>query len=90
MQDSLKGNVTAFENKNTISALNGVNRINTGYTKTQYISNIPGSQWVVLSAASWDAREQPAMAVFNNKIWLLGGKNGSGSYLNDIWTYTEP
>jgi len=44
-----------------------------------------GTNWAqVITAAPWSGRQGHQCVVFNNKIWLLGGNDGS--YRNDVWS----
>lgn len=47
-----------------------------------------GSAWVqVKQSAPWQARNAFASAVFDNKLWLMGGAlNSSFSVVNDVWS----
>lgn len=47
----------------------------------------PGAAWdQVTNAAGWSKRSGHVAVVFNNKIWLMGGMDGSTYYcLNDVW-----
>ncbi|MGX5816927.1 Kelch repeat-containing protein [Chitinophaga lutea] len=48
-----------------------------------------GITWTrVTAAAAFPARTHPAVFVFQNKIWVAGGKDASG-YLNDIWNSAD-
>lgn len=43
-------------------------------------------QWTeVTSSANWSERAYHATAVFDNKLWVVGGLNASG-YQNDVWS----
>ena len=45
-----------------------------------------GLTWTpVLLAAPWGARSEHQMVVFNNRLWVIGGKAADGTVLNDIW-----
>ena len=45
-----------------------------------------GLTWTpVLSDAPWGARSEHQMVVFNNRLWVIGGKAADGTVLNDIW-----
>jgi hypothetical protein len=38
--------------------------------------------------ASWSARMGHAVLVFNNEIWVMGGRDSAGNTLSDIWKTT--
>ena len=43
-----------------------------------------GREWTkVLDKAPWSARTSMAHAVYDDRMWILGG--GSGNHLNDVW-----
>ncbi|HNR34431.1 MAG TPA: hypothetical protein PKO36_04580, partial [Candidatus Hydrogenedentes bacterium] len=44
-----------------------------------------GIQWSLLTEhAPWSPRYEHTSAVFDGKLWILGGRSSSG-YLNDVW-----
>lgn len=45
-----------------------------------------GGAWENQGAAQWDARMGHAVIVFENKIWMMGGRDEAGNALNDVWT----
>ncbi len=48
-----------------------------------------GITWTeATSAPDWDARTQQSAAVFDNKMWILGGLSQDSVHLNDVW-YSE-
>ncbi len=52
-------------------------------------SSTDGAAWTqVTSAAAFPARSNPAVFVYNNKLWVVGGKSGS-TYLNDVWSSSD-
>ena len=56
----------------------GSNRFNDVW----YSSN--GASWTqATSSAGWTGREGPTSVVFDNKMWVMGGYDGS--YRNDVW-----
>ena len=50
----------------------------------------PGSVWTQAPTPSWPGRGSHSSAVFDNKIWVMGGiiGPGSGNTANDVW-YTS-
>jgi len=44
-----------------------------------------GADWTeATSSAAWSARSGHASVVFDNKMWVIGGSDSSGTY-NDVW-----
>lgn len=41
------------------------------------------------ATADWSGRYQPAVAVYNDKMWILGGWNNSAGLKNDVWYSTN-
>lgn len=63
---------------------------NTGYLLT---STVPTSSsqatWVqtnITGTAPWKIRADFACVVFNNKVYISGGQDNAGTYLNDVWS----
>ncbi|MEO9022869.1 MAG: DUF6242 domain-containing protein [Ginsengibacter sp.] len=53
-------------------------------------SSSDGTTWTVATTgAAFIPRTEPAVFVYDNKIWLVGGKDNSGNYLNDVWNSTD-
>ena len=49
-----------------------------------------GTTWTVATtSASFIARTEPSVFVYDSKIWLVGGKDNSGNYLNDVWNSSD-
>jgi hypothetical protein len=49
-----------------------------------------GTTWTSINAnPAFIARTEPAVFVFNNKMWIAGGKDNSGNYLNDLWNSAD-
>jgi hypothetical protein len=46
-----------------------------------------GINWTqVTASADFIPRTNPAIFVYKNKMWVVGGKDNGGNYLNDVWT----
>ena len=55
-------------------------------------SSSDGITWTQATAsAGWSARDNHASVVFDNKIWVMGGRDGAGSSTNhnDVWSSTD-
>lgn len=46
----------------------------------------PQKIWQQCREADWPARMGHAVLVFQNKIWVMGGRDEAGNALNDVWT----
>ncbi|GAA3513480.1 hypothetical protein GCM10022393_29090 [Aquimarina addita] len=81
--------ITEFNNALWIS---GGSALNSSITKSNNIyTSIDGKSWSLVTAnASFPERTYQIMFTLDNKMWLIGGSNGStiGNVYNDIW-YTE-
>jgi hypothetical protein len=50
-----------------------------------------GATWTqATAAAAFTARFKHDSAVFNNKIWVIGGTDNSSNNLNDVWYSPAP
>ncbi len=53
-----------------------------------YDDNVPeiNKIWIQeTAAAAWDVRNLPALAVYDNKMWLMGGLKQATTLLQDVW-----
>ncbi|MHA4808442.1 DUF6242 domain-containing protein [Flavitalea flava] len=67
----------------------GGNTASQGTAYNDVWSSPDGAAWTkVTAAAAFPARSNPAVFVYDNKIWVAGGKSGS-TYLNDVWNSTD-
>ncbi len=48
-----------------------------------------GINWRSVTSNQFDGRVGHTLTVFDNKIWLIGGVNNSGTFLSDIWSSTD-
>ncbi|WP_298314544.1 kelch repeat-containing protein [uncultured Aquimarina sp.] len=48
-----------------------------------------GINWVSVTSDLFEARYRHTLTVFNNEMWLIGGKNNSGDLLSDIWRSSD-
>lgn len=52
-------------------------------------AGMPGGDWIQATAAApWSARRMHATAVYNNKMWVMGGIS-SGTNKNDVWSTSD-
>jgi hypothetical protein len=73
-------------------AIGGSRLVNDG--KSKYLSvmhdvwrSTDATQWeLVASAAAWEARSFHASLVFQDKIWIIAGRNQTESSLCDVWS----
>ena len=78
-----------FDNKIWVMGGNIDGRNDVNEFKNDVWSSADGRHWEVVSAsAPWSPRENHASVVLNNRMWLMGGYDGS-SELNDIWWSTD-
>ena len=67
----------------------GGNTASQGTAYNDVWSSTDGTTWSnVTTAAAFPARSNPAVFVYNNKIWVAGGKSGA-NYLNDVWNSSD-
>lgn len=53
-------------------------------------SSSDGTTWTEVTAnADFDARTAAAGIVFNDKMYIIGGQDGSGTLLNDVWSSSD-
>lgn len=68
----------------------GGNTASTGTPYNDVWSSPDGAVWTsVTTAAAFPARSNPAVFVYNNQIWVVGGKTSGGVYLNDVWKSSD-
>jgi hypothetical protein len=49
-----------------------------------------GMDWTrVSAAAAWAARSRFGIIVYQDKIWIFGGRDGNGNNLNDVWSSAD-
>lgn len=77
-----------FGNTNTPGVpLNDVWSSSDGITWTEVLSNFSADHGT--PNGFFVARTHPAVFVHNDKIYVAGGRNSSGTLLNDVWTSTN-
>ena len=76
-----------FDNK--IWVLGGMSNDSGSYLNDVWYSS-DGANWTeaTTAAAKWSVRNRFPSVIFDNKIWVLGGKLTSGTQANDVW-YSE-
>ncbi len=55
-------------------------------------SSSDGITWTQMGNGPWSARDTHSVAVFNNKLWILGGQSSNGTsfyQLNDVWSSSD-
>jgi hypothetical protein len=61
-----------------------------GYGLNDVWSSSDGINWTQETAsAAFPARYDFEAAAYNNKLWLMGGINSSGTYFNDVWSSSD-
>lgn len=74
-----------------------------GWNGTSYLNDVwcsaDGANWYDTttggqcggtSAASWSGRNAPASVVYQNRIWVMGGKTGTSNWASDVWSSAPP
>lgn len=73
---------------NAYPAFGNTNAPGTAYNDVW--SSTDGTTWTqATAAAAFNARTNPAVFVYKNKMWVVGGMDNGKNYLNDIWTSTD-
>lgn len=83
-----------FKNKlwviggNAYPAFGNTNSPGTAYNDVW--SSADGTTWTQATAAApFNARTNPAVFVYKDKIWVAGGMDNGKTYLNDIWNSAD-
>ena len=87
-------NAVVFNNKLWVIGGNGYPAFgNTNSPGTSYNdvwSSTDGTTWTqVTASANFIARTNPAVFVYDNKIWLAGGMDNGKNKLNDVWNSSD-
>ena len=67
-----------------VVAVSGESDITNNCSDSVAVTAIVGAAWQQSTNVGWDARDRHSSVVFNNKIWVLGGDDGSNK--NDVWS----
>ena len=79
--------VTTFDNRMWLVA--GVTNFNPPRAPREVWYSTDGGTWVCANAAApWVGREAPALEVYHDTMWLMGGQT-SAALLNDVWCSTD-
>jgi Concanavalin A-like lectin/glucanases superfamily len=54
-------------------------------TNSEVWSSADGLNWTLVTIAPWQRRHDAGYAVFDNKMWIVGGDKETGHYQNDVW-----
>lgn len=52
-------------------------------------SSEDGTNWTWVTDAPWPPRHDAGWAVYNNKLWVVGGDHLTGNYQNDVWSSSD-
>jgi hypothetical protein len=52
---------------------------------TQATNNADGTAWTAATTPGWVGRRAHNSCVFDNRIWVIGGRNNAGTIYNDVW-----
>jgi len=73
---------------NSYPAFGNTNSPGTAYNDVW--SSADGTTWTSVNAnAPFIARTNPVVFVYDNKIWVAGGKDNGGNFLNDVWNSAD-
>ncbi len=79
----IRSDFQALEFDNRILILGGLPELNDIWSSTD------GFKWTQeTSSAAWSERNSFQAVVFNDKIWIMGGREGTTRF-NDIWSSTD-
>lgn len=69
--------------------LGGWNPIMQPDTDSEIWSSPDGVNWTFETVAPWERRHDAGYAVFNNRMWVVGGDKNTGHYQNDVWSSAD-
>jgi hypothetical protein len=69
--------------------LGGWNPVDNPVCNNQVWSSTDGVNWVLVTNAPWEGRHDAGYAVFNDKLWIVGGDKNTGHYQNDVWSSAD-
>lgn len=49
-------------------------------------SSYNGKRWILRKSNPFSGKKNASMVVHNNRLWVLGGRDGYNRYLRDIWS----
>jgi hypothetical protein len=58
-------------------------------TNSEVWSSVDGVNWTFVTKAPWERRHDAGYAVFDNKMWIVGGDKNTGHYQNDVWSSAD-
>lgn len=58
-------------------------------TTSEVLSSSDGASWTIETVAPWEARHVVGWVIFKDSIWVVGGDNIRGHYINDIWNSAD-
>lgn len=70
-------------------SVGGINAYSTPNLSSDIWSSENGKNWISVTSNLFDERKGHTLTVFDNKMWLIGGVNDSGRFLNDVWYSTD-
>jgi Concanavalin A-like lectin/glucanases superfamily len=69
--------------------LGGWNEAYVPVTNSEVWSSEDGVNWTLVTIAPWERRHAAGYAVFDNKMWIVGGDKNTGHYQNDVWSSAD-
>lgn len=82
---------TVFDGKMWImgGANASINNYATSYKNDVWYST-DGIEWIeTTNDAQWSKRMSPSVLTFDGKIWIMGGRDDTGTSKNDVWYSTD-
>jgi hypothetical protein len=58
-------------------------------TTNEVWSSTDGSNWDFVCDAPWQRRHMAGWLVYNDRLWVVGGDDNTGSYQNDVWSSAD-
>jgi hypothetical protein len=69
--------------------LGGWNPVNQPDTDSEVWSSPDGVNWTFVTVAPWERRHDAGYAVFNDRMWIVGGDRNTGHYQNNVWSSAD-
>jgi hypothetical protein len=58
-------------------------------TTSEVWNSADGVHWSLVTVAPWGPRHMAGWAVFNDRLWVVGGDDNSGQYDTDVWSSAD-
>jgi hypothetical protein len=70
-------------------SVGGINAYSSPNLSSDVWSSDNGKNWVSVTSNLFDERKGHTLTKFDNKMWLIGGVNDAGCFLEDVWYSTD-